>query len=363
MDRFNRNTFESIEFLIESSAETPKIKAGGSSSSNVLNRYFNALSQDISLLATRANVLAARSSRVELGCSNQAAALQSAFTALSASIEAASGYSQILATFHKNTYINTGTTTATIDYTFGQATLPILSSVDLLVQEDVYGNSYVSPEVTWSYSTSSATGVANLSLTDFVVDPDGIFMIKQEQTWIKECNPGQTRGWIRVKAPLQYRGLTPNVLELWPFPALGMDLYGVWYRKAGDTDGTWTAADITYLPGYSSTLGRIEKVGPIRIHLPNEPLSEILIGLGVSSVDVWGVKKIKIYHREYDSSAVLVVNDPHSRTIGDTTLRGKDPADLSTLGITKSTNTATINLTTTNSTSTPVLTGVIMAVS
>jgi hypothetical protein len=82
MDRYDRNTFESVEFLVESS-EAPKIKSGGSSSSNILNRFFSSLSQDVTLLATRANILADRSSRVEKGCTAMSGALQSSFTSLS----------------------------------------------------------------------------------------------------------------------------------------------------------------------------------------------------------------------------------------------------------------------------------------
>jgi hypothetical protein len=362
MDRFDRNTFESIEFMVEST-EAPKIKAGGSSSSNILNRFFNALTQDISLLATRANILAARSNRIEKGSAEQGGALQAQFVSLSSRVDAASGYSRVLADMHSSFYIDNGAeSNVEFNYMFGQATLAELSSTDLLVQTDVYGNSYVSPEVTYSYSNSSASSITAMSISDFIPDPDGIFMLRQDQTWLRDTAVGQTKGYIRIKAPLQFRGLTPNVLELYPFPAFAMKLRKVSYRVAGNPDDTWTHADLSYLPNYNSGTGVVDNFGPVRIHLENEPISEFVIELDVSSSDVWGMKKVKMYHKEYDSSGTFVVEDPYSRTIGNISLRGKDPATLSTFSNTKTANQVSISISSTDSSKTPVITGVVMEV-
>lgn len=363
MNRFDRNTFESIEFILESS-ESPKIKSGGSSSSNILNRYFSSLGQDISLLATRANILASRSSRIEKGCAEQGGALQSQFQSLSTRVDTASSYAYVLADMHSTTYISVGSeVNVDFDYVFGQATLNALSTTDLLVQSDVYGNSYVSPEVQFYYSTSSASSIAVLPITDFIPDPDGIFMLRQEQTWLLDTQAGQSKGYVRIKAPLQFRGLTPNVLEIWPFPAFAMKLRRVSYRVAGDPEDSWTNADLTYLPGYNSTTTVVDRVGPVRLHLDNRPISELVLEFDVSGSDVWGLKKLKIYHREYDSTGSFVVQDPYSRTIGGTSLRGKDLASLSTLSQTKAGNLVTITLSSTDSSTTPVITGVVMDVS
>lgn len=362
MNRFDRNSFESVEFLIEST-EAPKIKAGGSSSSNILNRYFAALGQDLSLLATRANILASRGSRIATGCSEQGGALLSALSTVSTKVDSASSYSMVLADMHDAYYIDTGaSTTVDINYTFGQTTLTPLSTTDLLVQTDAYGNNYVSPEVTWSFSTSSASSISDMSITDFTQDPEGIFMLKQEQVWVKSKLSGQTKGWIRIKAPLQFRGLTPNVLELHPFPAIAMKLRRALYRTAGDPEDTWTSMDLSYLPQYNSATQVVDKFGPVRLHLPNTPISEIVIELDVTDVSVWGMKQLKLYHREYDSTGVLTAEDPYSRTISTVTLRGKDPSSLSQLSQTKTGNNVAITLSTTNSSETPVITGVIMSI-
>ncbi len=356
-NRFDRNTFEARDFLTEST-ETPKIKAGGSSSSNILNRYFNALAQDLALLATRTNILASRSSRLEKASMAQGGALSAAFQNVSSRVDAASGYDQVLADMHSSYYV--GTSTANINYTFGQATLPVLSTTDLLVMEDPYGNKYVSSEVVVSTSNSAVSSVSLLSLTDFVVQPDGIFMLREDQTLLLDKDGVNDQVWLRIKAPLQYRGLTPNVLELYPLPAFAMILKSVNYKRAGDSDNVWYALDLSYLPGY--TAGVVERFGPVRLHLPNEAISELLICFDISSVDVWGVKKLKLYHVEYDSSATLTVLDPYSRSIGNTVLRGKDPSSLSQLTVTTTVNQSQISLATTDSTSTPVITGVIMEV-
>lgn len=358
-NRFDRNTFESIEFLIES-AEALKIKSGGSSNSNIFNRYFAALAQDITLLATRTNILATRSSRVEKGSSAQSGALLASFQSVSTRVDAASAYSQVLADMHSAFYID-GTSTATVEKTFGQATLPVLSQTDLLVQEDVYGNKYVSSEVQISYSTNASSSINSISLESFVTDPEAIFMVREDQTWIKDTDSA-TKVWIRLKAPLQFRGLIPNVLEIWPFPAFGMTLDSVWIRQAGYSTSNFQALSLAYLPKYNSTTGKVDSFGPVRLHLDNLPISEIAICLNVSAVDVWGLKKLKLYHTEYDSSTSLVVKDPYSRTVGDLVLRGKDPSALSQLNVTKVGNKATINIVTTDSTQTPVITGVIMSV-
>lgn len=361
MDRFDRTTFESIEFLIEST-EAPKIKAGGSSSSNILNRYFSALGQDVSLLATRTNILAVRADRVSKACAQQGGALEAMFTSLSARVDAASSYSTVLADMHSNFYIDNGAeNNVDFSYVFGQATLAQLSSTNLLVQSDVYGNSYVSPETQFMYSTSNASSVSDTSITDFQPDIDGLFMLKGMQTWLKDVQPGQAKGYIRIKAPLQFKGLTPNVIEIWPLPAFGMTINKVSYLDS--TGGpTWTHCDLSYLPNYNGATQQIDTAGPIRLHLPNPTITELVIEFGVAGLDVWGVKAINVYHREYASNGTLVVEDPYSRTVGSVTLRGKDPSVLSTFSTTKVGNKATITLSSTDSATTPVLTGVLFDV-
>lgn len=352
-DRFRIQTFESTHFLIEST-EAPKIKAGGSSNSSILNRFFNAASQDMAMLATRTNILASRADRIETGVAAQTGALLSAFQSVQSSVNAATGYTQILFDLHDSFYINESTSTAAIDHVFGQATLPIQGTTDLLVQTDIYGDKYVSPEVEVSYAVGNTPGAL-----DYLVDPDSIFMLRDEQQWLR---PATTQTvWIKLKAPLQFRGLTPNVLEIWPFPCLGLDLHEVAYQAAGGSfTSTWIALDLSYVFGYSASNGVVSPMGPVRLHLPNTPIAQIRIKMVPRFNTTWGLHKLKVYHREYDSSATLIGRDPYSRTIGDTIVRGKDPSDLSTLSVNKQGSQVTVNLTSTDTGYTPVITGILV---
>lgn len=353
IDRFRRRSFDSVEFFIES-VERPKIKFGGSSSSTILNRYFDSLSQDVALLLTRTNVLAERGERLELGMIAQDGALNAAFQSLSSRVDAVSGLSEVLADLHSGFYLDQGQTTASVNYIFGQATLPIAGATDLLVQTDVYGRAVVSPEVELSWATGNNPGG-----DDFIPSPEGIAMLSEEQTLILPSLNGV--GWIKLKAPMQFRGLVPNVLDVWPFPAFGMDIEEVAYRVAGESfTGTWQTLDLSYLPGYSG--GKVVMAGPVRLHLPGVPLSQIRIKIRTRSLTPWGLHRLKVYSTQYASSGILTVRDPYSRTIGQLIIRGKDPSELSLLTVTKVGNTAGIHLTTTDSSKSPVITGVIYRV-
>jgi len=361
INRFDRISFQSANFLVES-ADTPKIKAGGSSNSNVLNRFFNAVSGDISLLATRSNILATRSLRIENAAIAQSGALNATLTSLSTRVDAASGYTQILASIHSSNYVD-NTSTADISQIFGQALLPISSSTDLIVQTDVYGNKIVSPEIEVSYAQSTATSPSSISIDTFQANDDGVYMLKEEQLFIQ---PGSTSStsWFKIKVPLQFRGLNPNILEIWPFPAFDCELKGVWYQKLGDSNtGTWYSLDLSYLPGYDTSSLTVKKAGPIRLMLSGDPISQLCFGLKPSSANYVGVKRVKLYHYEFGNTATLVLKDPYNRTLGNVFLRGKDPSDLSLLNISKVGNKATITLTSTNATNSPLITGSVISVS
>lgn len=355
-NRFNRKTFESTEFLLEA-VEKPKIKAGASASSNILNDYFDRLSKDLVLLASRGNYLARRADRIELAGAATSAALLASLQSVSTRVDSASAYNQVMADIHSSFYINTVSTTAELSYIFGQATLPVQGRTDLLTQTDVYGNKFVSPEIELSYAIKATEPNA----LDYQVDPEAVFMIRDEQLWVLDAT--STLFWVKLKAPLQYRGLIPNEMEIWPIPEFGVNILEIAYQGAGDSfSSSWTPLDLSYLPNYEVTSGTIQMAGPIRLHLPGVPISQIRIKIQPRGSVPIGIRKWKVYHTEYESSGTLVVKDPYSRTVGNTILSGKDPADLSLLTVTTLANQATINLTTTDSGKTPVITGVIMEV-
>lgn len=350
--------FEAPSFIAES-LEQPKIKAGGSSSSNLLNRMFDTTTADLGLLLARTNALALRADRIESAATSQSAGLLAMYQSLSTRVDQASGYTKILCDMHSQTYVDTATTTADLNYEFGQATLPVRSRTDLLVQSDVYGTAMLSPETETSYAIESFPDTL-----DFVPDPDGLNMLRGEQAWVFPEQPSGTICWIKIKAPLQYRGLTPNVLEIWPLPAFTCDLLSVSYQLAGRSfSSTWTNLDLTYLPMYSVASSLIPLYGPVRLHLPNLPLSQIRIRVRPRpNTSCWGFSRIKLYHVEYEESGTLTVKDPYSRTVSQPLLQGKDSSTLSTLSSSLNNNKATITLTTTDTSTTPVITGCILNV-
>lgn len=357
-DKFAHQTLESVQFGLES-VEKPKIKAGASSSSNILNRFLDAQIQDLTLQAARASQIALRADRIALAMDSQALAMTSLLETLSTRVNSASAYSQVFADMASQTYINTGSTTADLNAKFNQATLPIRSTTDLLIQTDVYGNPMVYSQVSINY----AFGETAPSSEGFILSQSALEMIKELEPWVND--PVGQPVWIVLKADLQFRGLTPNVLEFSPFPAWGHDLVSVEYQRAGESfTGTWIALDLSYLPFYSDVTGQVPMVASVRLHLPNEAITQIRIKLRPRSANVpWGLHSLKLYHREYENTATLVVLDPYSRTIGTTVIRGKDPSSLSLLQKTTSGSQTTINLTTTDTSTTPVITGVIMSVS
>ncbi len=359
MDSLIKNdVLQGANFQLESS-KTPKMQSGGSSSSEVLNKWTVSVAQDISLITTYLNKLILRVERIENITTIQGAAYVGMFDTLATRIDAASGYSQVLADMRSSFYVNEGDTTATIDKMFGQATLPVSSSEDLLVTTDVYGNKYISETIEFSYLESPLTSPPNSGL--FINDREGLNMIRGDQAWLHTSQSNKV--YVKLKAPLTFKGLLPNVLEIWPLPIGALKLKGIWYQIAGvGADGTWNELDISYLPQYSSSDEDVPYLGPIKIHLPNVAISQITFALDVSASRDWGLRKLLLKHVEYSSPALLVVKDPYNRIVGDTLLRGKDPADLAELATLKNSNELEITLTSNNTGETPVITGVILSV-
>lgn len=354
MKNFDTKNLRSLRFLIESS-QAPKIKGGASSSSNILNRFFEAVSEDMSTLNTRVNTLVDIEEHFGSIAEAQGGAMSSILGALVARVDAASGYTEVLASMHTATYLDTSD--ADVSYLYGQATLPVTDRTDLLVQSGIGGTQYVSPEIRLLWATGAAP-----SELDFSEDPDGVETIKGTQPWVRPATTSTV--WVILNAPLQYRGYLPNVLEFTPLPCFGLDVVSVEYQGAGESlTSDWHALDLSYVTGYDPATTRVEMAGPIRLHLDNVPISRIRIKMIPTSSMPWGLFRIGLYNQQYELTGELVVQDPYDRTVGDVTIRGKDTADLAQLTVTTNLNTATVNLSTDNVNETPVITGVIMAVS
>ena len=354
-NKFEFTRLETASFLNES-IQAPKIKDGASSNSNILNRWIEAVRQDLITLTSRTNLLATRSDRLDRAMSAQSAALLSQVQNAVTTVNQASGLSSVLCSMHSSFFIQASQTTADIDYVYGQATLPVRNKTNLLLQNDVYGNFYVPDEIDIGYSF-----VTTPQEQDYTSDPEAIYMLRNEQAWIvAETNQPF---YVKIKTPVQYQGLVPNLLELSPFPAFGMNITEIAYQAAGDGfTNAWIPLDLTYLPKYDAATegGVIVKAGPIRVHLPNVNIGQLRIKFEPQSSLPCGIYSLNMFNVQYDTSATLTVKDPYSRLINSTSLIGKDPSNLSTLTVTYSGNLATVYLTTTDTSVTPVIEGVIM---
>jgi len=353
----NRTSYEITDFESDN-PESPKIKPGGSSTSNILNRYFSSLSQDLSLFITRTNRLADRADRLQSIDIAQGAGYVGMFNQLTSRVNAVTGLTTVLTDMHTNFYLDS-TNSAQVDYKFGQAILPVVNTTDLLVQTNIYGQNQVSNNIEFSYTETASASATPPSNSTFQVDPEGLFMIRRDQSWLHTNT--KTAAYVKLKTPVQIHGLSPNVLEIYPLPVGVMDLTGCWYQLTGTSaDGTWYAIDLSYLSGYTATY--VPAITPVRIILPGVPISQICFGLRMNGITSWGIYGINLYHNEYQSSATLVVKDPYNRTIGNVLLRGKDPSTLSAITNSKSTNKVSFSLTTTDSTVTPVITAAIISI-
>lgn len=357
-----RTAFSSTSFMLET-PQAPKIKAGSSSSSDILNRYFTSLSQDLALLTTRTNILAERCQRVDSISTIQGAGYLNLFNSLTSRVNAASGQAQILADMFSAFYVDPSNQ-AQIDYVFGQCTLPVASSTDLIVSTDIYGNNYIGSNTQFLISeTTSATGLPP-SVSSFQPDPEGLYMLRGDQSYVHKNQLANTSVYVMVTVPLQYLGFNPNILEIWPLPIGVMDLTGIWYQQSGNSStGGWINVDLSYLQGYNASSGYVNKLTPIRIHLPNDSIGQFCFSFNLNGAQTWGLSQIKLKHNEYKSNANLIITDPYARTMGNVLLRGKDPVTkLSNLNVLTTANQSVITLDTVQSNYSPVITGIIIQI-
>jgi hypothetical protein len=348
---------ESLGTVIDS-LDAPKIKAGSSSSSTILNKFHDALTKDLASLVVFINQLVFKANRIVDGTATQAAALNSPLTTLETRVDTLIDTNFVLADFFTSRFISTSgsDTTAEIDNVFGQATLPVTATTNLLVTTDSFNNSQVSREVQLGYSTATSP-----QTSDFIESGEWIGMLLRKNVWVIDSSTQPV--WVKIKAPLQYLGLNPNTIEIYPYPCWGVDISNVQYQAAGASTGDgWTDFDISYLPGYDAGTSKILGAGPLRIHHDGTPLSQIRFKLTPKSAYNVGLYDFKITSREYSQTASLTVKDPNLRTLTGVTIYGKNPTDLALLPTTGTTNKVRIDMSSTSTLSTPVISGVVMEI-
>ena len=354
LDNINDN-IKSTSILVDS-VDYPKIKSGGSSSSSVFNRYHDAISKDLAGLVVFINKLIGRVDNFSDAATAQSAALSAPLTSINTRIDTLLlDPKYFMADFFSTNYISYSgnDTVASVDSVFGYVTLPVTSSTNLLTHVDSLGNAQVSSEIELSYSTTTNPQNGNFTITS-----DGIDMLKRNNIWLMPT-PNQPT-WVKLRAPLQYLGLNPNVLEISPFPAFGADISSVQYQSAGTgSGGTWVNLDISYVPGYDSVSGTIKKAGPIRIILPGTPISQIRFLMTPNGNYRPGLYNLKVLSNTYSQAGSLSVIDPNGRNITGITIYGKDPTSLATLSTTITASKAKIALSSSSTFTTPVISRVV----
>jgi hypothetical protein len=353
-------SFQSVQFL-NPDTKTPMIQSGGPSNSNLFNRYFNTLSNDVLNMNTRLSELALKSTRIANISTSSGTGLTALLSGLVSSIDAIATGSEVYVDLFSDYGVNTGTITSNHNKVYGQLTLPEVSSKNLLVNTDVNNDKYLLSDVKISYAYSASTTVPSPEL--FINDVSALYTLTNDQSWVVDSSSNNYI-WVKLQAPMNYLSLYPNVLEVWPLPMGITDLYRVYVRKAGSlATGTLDSIDISYLPFYDVPSLSAKNVGPFKLHLNNEPLTEIILGFKLNSVASFGIQQINLLHKEYAVSSVVTVGDPFSRVLtGTPTVRGKDPSSLSLLSIVPTGSEYQLTLTTNSSSLTPVVTGFILPV-
>lgn len=355
---------KSREFQLGSSS-LPKIKPGGSSSSTQLNRFNKAVSDDLALLTNTVQKTVEDYADFVQYSYTQAAGFQSVFSAIESRIQTltASGISKTLADVSSTTLVDSDATTAAIAKEYGQATLPIQSSTNLLVVQDVYGDNYVPEGIRISYGITDR----GQDPSEWISDPKAIDMLKGDGPWIKpfplDRNAGEIAFFIRLEFPYTYSGLEPNVLEFNLAPTYLANLVSLKYQSAISGPGSsGTDIDFSYLVGYNEVLygnQYVNQIGPSRVFLPKESLRSITLEFHLDSNSSWGLGSLALKHLEFEESAQLKVQNPLG-SISGIYLKGKDENDLADLSYSIDSTTCTVQMSNTDPFYSPVITGVVL---
>lgn len=355
----------SIKFQL-GGANRPKITSGGSSNTTLLNRYFDALSRDISVITYDVLDLVDINQDLKLYGDAQAEGFQSVLSSIESRIAAINPTGQVLADPGSTSYIHSSNT-STLSGKYSQATLPISSTTNLLVYNDVYGTQYIPEDikVVWGSNTTS-----NSTISSWNYDENVERALLGTGPWVRPysftTSPSVTNIWIKIELPFKFQSRRPNVLEFIPIPVFSHKLLGVYYSSSiNEPFANWTAVDTTYLPGYNPDIysnNYVNNVGPTRVFLPDATMSAIIIGFQLSDSTNWGLSTLTLSHTLFETEANYVVQNPYG-SISSISILGKDPSDLANLSQSISTNTATVQLGTTDPSISPVITGVIMETS
>lgn len=345
-------TSETLKSALNSvgTPNTDIIVAGGPSSSELLNDLRSTIIEDITELDSRTTANATAVAMANTVFNGQLAAISTYFQALVNRLPSVSG--RWMADFYTADFVDSNNS-ATINTTYGQATLPILTSQEKLVGEDSTGKIWIpkTAQVTYSYSNSTPQE------TDWLTDDNTMSALDQrtDTAWWRSKETSGTV-WVRVRLPAALNSnKLANTIILHPYPVLSYNLLSVEYRNPA---GVYTTADLSYLNGYDAANTRVNNMGNVRLFIPQSQVVELRIKLSTSQL--WGFTKISVRQTEFSPTATLITNftgyNPPS--ISAINVFGKDQNTLSFLTTAINGLTASVALTQNTQNTTPVITQV-----
>ena len=314
--------------LVEST-DNPILKRGAPSDSDTLNRINQNILSDIVGLSSRLEQVERNQQLLSIYNSQQAVGIQALVSNLQTLIPAAPA-GRGVADFYSTDFI-APENTSNIDYTYGQATLPILSTQSKMSSTDAQGTVWIPEDSRLRYCYSN-TYTAN-------VIPDDDQFVSSVEDYLGIGNQPETF-WLggSVSAPtyLFIKGILPqtlntnrlaNTIQFSPVPSFSSQLVNAYYRT---TDNNWSSIDLSYLVGFttSTTPNQVSFLGPTKIHFDPQEITQVCIVLKVSQF--WGIQNFSVDLVEYGSTAnlVLEMSSYSPTTIKSIILSGKNPAVL-----------------------------------
>ena len=358
--------------LIET-LQNPKFRAGGPSSSHLLNQLADCIKGDLSRLVTdvtdtadQTRVLAMMLGAQNLGFSKMYSSLESKLSALG-NTDPGTGGGRAFADFYiAADVVQAGNaTTADLNALFGQAILPVTSRQNALVIERPGGEPPAIPAETQLLVSIQPTQTTTTNVSPppdytFGEDPNSVYALNGDDVaaWIvPDTTTASHMCWVDIVLPSGVSGAYRcNELELVTASAFNFDLVSVRAEVVGQG---WQDLDFTYLTGYDSATKAVIGMGPSRLCFPETSITRFRLGLWCAGP--WGFYSIRALKANYVSSATVTVDysaySP-SGPLQTVNAYGKNPSQLDYLPITVSGNRATITISPASSNNeSPVLVG------
>lgn len=344
----------SINSSIES-ANAEIVKFSGPSNSGLLSTLHKANSSDVAAMFNRLEAIEDNLSLLANVVATQGDTVAALITSLQAQLPVLNN--RWLIDFYTLAFIH-NSNTASINTTYGQATLPVTTTTETLIAKDVDGIEWIpdNTRIDYAYTEripSESDWRPDSNATNALINPEnGIF-------WVKEKS-GNNNCWIRVRpSPQVSSNHLSNVIILHPYPSLGLDIKSVQYRTPSSG---WIYADLSYNWNWDATNSKLTNACPLRIFIPPTQVVELLINLDLSSGSIvtWGFSKISLQFLSFTPTATLAVdfNTFNPSSVNLVNIFGQDRDVLNYLVPSIVNTEVSVNLTQITQGTTPVITGI-----